>query len=585
MRQRAYGRRGVLGCTAVVLPTRLDPETTSVTDHPVFALADAFVDEHAALRPLDATFAGVRGHDDRWGDLGPDGSVAEADLLRRARARLADLPAPDDRWARLAIRVLDDELALRLERHDHDDHLRDVGHMASTVPEMREALEVQDIDDATGRAAVVARLDGFGDALAGWRDRIELGRQRGAVVAQRQVRSVVTQLRELASPTGALHRVAATVSAADSALTDAVADVLPRARDAATGTADWLETAYLPDASVEDGVGEERYLRAARGHLGTALDAPEAYAWGWDRVRALTARAEQVAGELAVGDGLIPTVAALRADPSFAAPTPDAFREAMMARQHAALEALDGVHFEVPDAIREVEVRLSSGGALGAYYTAPSEDFSRPGTIWWSLPGDGPVPLYEEVSTAYHEGFPGHHLQIGIQVSLADRLSRAHRLMIWNPGYGEGWALYTEQLMDELGMLEHPAYVLGYLAGELLRAVRVVADIGLHLGLRFPDDAPIHAGERWDFARAVDTLERLAFLPTDYAESEITRYLGWPGQAISYAIGQRAIVSLREERRRRDGEAFDLKAFHADVLRSGPVGLDLLRELVLDDPA
>lgn len=554
-----------------------------MTSHPVFALADTFVEAHAAVRPLEATFAGIAGHDDRWGDLGPDGHAAEADLLRHTRKELRTLPDPTDRWARLAVRVLDEELTLRLDRHEHDEPLRDIAHLSSTVPEMREALEVQDITDAAGRAAVLARLETYDQALAGWRASVDLGRQRGLVVARRQVHSIVTQLRELAGDDGPLQRVAATVGAADGTLTDALHDALSRAREAASQTANWLEETYLPDAATADGVGEERYVRLARGHLGADLDPQDAYAWGWDRIRHLTGRAEQVARDLGVGGDLLTTVAAVRTDPALAAPTPEAFREAMHARQISALEALDETHFDVPAPIRDVEVRLASGGALGAYYVGPSEDFTRPGTIWWSLPGDGPVPLYEEISTAYHEGFPGHHLQVGIQVGLADRLSRAHRLLIWNPGYGEGWALYTEQLMDELGLLEHPAYVLGYLASELLRAARVVIDIGLHLGLRLPDDAPLHAGQPWDFDTAVATLQQVAFLPADYARSEVTRYLGWPGQAISYAIGQRTIVELREERRRREGDAFDLKAFHADVLGSGPVGLDLLRELVLDD--
>ncbi len=549
--------------------------------HPVYDIADRYVDAYAALRPIDATFAGIDGHDHRWGDLGPDGVEATTDLFRRTRAALTGLPPAEDRWAGLAVRVLDDHLALQLERHDHDDPLRDLAHIASTIPSSREALEVQDTSEPDGREAVVSRLEGYADALEGWRSTIDLGRTRGYVVARRQVRSITAQLQELAEDDGPLRRVATAVVAADGSLADRIHAALPAAEAAATRTADWLTETYLPAAADADGVGEERYLRAARGFLGSDLDPTEAYEWAWDRIGELTARARGVARELSPDTDLPGTIARLRADPAFAAPDHDAFREAMQARQSAALEALDGVHFDVPDPIRRVEVKLAGGGALGAYYNGPSEDFSRPGTIWWSLPGDGPVPLYEEVSTAYHEGFPGHHLQIGIQVGLADRLTRAHRTLIWNEGYGEGWALYTEQLMDELGMLEHPAYVLGYLAGELLRATRVVVDIGLHLGWRVPDAAPLHAGAAWDFPRAVDALQRLAFLPADYADSEVTRYLGWPGQAISYALGQRAIVALREERRRRDGSAFELKAFHADVLGSGPVGLDLLREVVL----
>lgn len=552
-----------------------------MTSHPVFALSDTFVDAFAALRPLEATAAGIGGHDDRWGDLGPTGLEAETDLLRRTRAELAALPASDDPWATLAVRVLDEELEVRLARLDHGDRLRDIGHISSTVPALREALEVQDTTTVEGRDAVVARLATLPQALGGWRETVDLGRREGRTVAARQVRSIADQLRELARADGPLQAVAAGLLAADGRTAAPLEHALPAARDAAAEAAAWLETTYLPDAAPEDGVGGERYLREARGHLGTDLDPTEAYAWGWARIAELTARAERVSASLELAGDLPGTVAALRTDPAYAAPTPEAFREAMLARQRTALAALDGVHFDVPPRIREVDVRLSGGGALGAYYIGPSEDFTRPGTIWWSLPGDGPVPLFEEVSTAYHEGFPGHHLQIGTQIALADRLSRAHRLLIWNPGYGEGWALYTEQLMDELGLLEHPAYVLGYLAAELLRATRVVVDIGLHLGLTVPDDAPFQPGRRWDYDLGVAALETLALLPGPYARSEVTRYLGWPGQAISYAIGQRTIVELREERRRRDGASFDPKAFHAEVLGSGPVSLDHLRELVL----
>ena len=255
----------------------------------------------------------------------------------------------------------------------------------------------------------------------------------------------------------------------------------------------------------------------------------------------------------------------------------------MTERQHLALAELDGVHFDVPPAIKKLDVRIAPpGGSLGAYYVQPSEDYSRPGTVWYSIGDQRAIPLWDEVSTAYHEGFPGHHLQCGVQLSLADRLSRLHRVAIWHPGYGEGWALYAERLMDELGYLEKPEYVLGMLAAEMLRACRVVIDLGLHLGYRIPADAVFHPGEAWTFETAVEMLTNLAFLYPDYATSEVVRYLGWPGQAISYKLGARVILELRAEwRARRAGEA-DLKEFHARVLGSGPVGLDHLRELVME---
>jgi uncharacterized protein (DUF885 family) len=201
--------------------------------------------------------------------------------------------------------------------------------------------------------------------------------------------------------------------------------------------------------------------------------------------------------------------------------------------------------------------------------------------VWWSLEGDGPVPLYDQMTTAYHEGFPGHHLQVGVQVSLADKLSRLHRLWMWKSGSGEGWALYAERLMEELGFLDRPDYVFGLLAAQMLRACRVVIDIGAHLDLKIPEGQPFHPGEPWRFESATEMLREYATLDTAYADSEVTRYYGWPGQAISYKVGEKAILELREDARRDRGDHFDLKVFHRDLLEVGPVGLDLLREMML----
>jgi uncharacterized protein (DUF885 family) len=222
------------------------------------------------------------------------------------------------------------------------------------------------------------------------------------------------------------------------------------------------------------------------------------------------------------------------------------------------------------------------GGALGAYYVQPSEDYLRPGTIWWSKGDMQFIPLFDEVSTAYHEGFPGHHLQNGIQIAGDARLSRFQKQLVWYPGTGEGWALYAEDLMEELGYLEKPDYVMGKLAAEMLRAVRVVIDIGSHLELAIPEGQPFHPGEAWSFELGVEMLEDWAAQGPELAVAEMNRYLGWPGQAISYKIGQQAIRDLRADERRRLGSRFDAKAFHARVLEIGSTGLDVLADHVRD---
>jgi uncharacterized protein (DUF885 family) len=240
---------------------------------------------------------------------------------------------------------------------------------------------------------------------------------------------------------------------------------------------------------------------------------------------------------------------------------------------------LAGEHFDVPDELKVVTVNMAPpGGSLGAWYVSPSEDFSRPGSIWYA-PGERErLPYWQEVSTAYHEGFPGHHLQVGTSVMQREKLSRFHRTVIWYSGAGEGWALYAERLMDELGFFEKPEYRLGLLASQLFRSVRVVVDIGCQLGFTIPDNAPLHGGDVWDYHRAVDYMTEVGLQPRDISESEVKRYLGWWGQAISYKVGEREILDLRD--RARGSGGFDQREFHSRMLQAGAIRLDHLREVM-----
>ena len=211
------------------------------------------------------------------------------------------------------------------------------------------------------------------------------------------------------------------------------------------------------------------------------------------------------------------------------------------------------------------------GGSLGAWYHGPSEDLVRPGSIWYAPGERESLPLWQEVSTAYHEGFPGHHLQVGTAVVKRDQMSRFHRLVIWNSGSGEGWALYAERLMDELGFYEKPEYRLGWLVSQLFRTVRVVLDIGCQLKLELPDDAPMYSGEVWNYDIGVDYMNLVAHQPRDVSESEVTRYLGWYGQAISYKVGEREILDIREAAKQ--SSDYVEKDFHRKMLEAGAIRL------------
>lgn len=563
---------------------------TETRVHDVFDLSSEFVDRMAALRPMVATYQGLAGYDHLWDDLSPAGGRKVVEFLSGYQKRLAALPPADDPWARLAVQVMDEHLKLERAFYDDGDDVLDLNNIASTFQSLRQVFDLMEMKTREGWLHVVTRLETLDQAIEGYRQTLETGRASGRTVAVRQVRAAVEQGRINAGPKSYFQRLPGLFTESgiqDTALEARLAAAVPHAAAAFGRLADYLETAYLPHATPKDAVGRERYARQTRRFLGMTIDPEETYAWGWDQVRSLEREMKQVADSIAPGKPLPEVFQLLKQDKARCAPNREEFVRLMTERQVRALSELDGRHFDIPDEVRRVEVKIAPpGGALGAYYIQPSEDFTRPGTVWYSLAPEevADIPLYGHITTAYHEGFPGHHLQCGIQVALADRLSRLHRLSVWYPGYGEGWALYTELLMHELGYFEKPEYVLGMLNAQMFRACRVVIDIGSHLELPIPrDETEFHPGEPWTFDLAVELLTTRCGEEEDYAKSEVTRYYGWPGQAISYKVGERVIMDLREELKARQGAAFRLKDFHARVLGSGPVGLELLRERVLAD--
>jgi len=255
-----------------------------------------------------------------------------------------------------------------------------------------------------------------------------------------------------------------------------------------------------------------------------------------------------------------------------------------------AIAVLDGVHFDLAERIKRVEARIAPAGSAAApYYTRPALDFSRPGRTWLPTLGRTRFPIWDLISTWYHEGVPGHHLQLAQWSYVSGRLSR-YQTSLGSVGANvEGWALYAERLMDELGYLTDPGHRLGYLDAQQMRAVRVIVDLGMHLELEIPKDQggadPFHPGERWTPALAREFFGLNSGRSADFLDSELVRYLGGAGQAISYKLGERAWLAGREAARvahTARGGAFDLKAWHMAALSQGSLGLDdLVAELSL----
>jgi uncharacterized protein (DUF885 family) len=504
-----------------------------------------------------------------------------ADLYRSTRQQLSEHLDHPDLVQAMASRVIVGWLDTRVSDYDSQEWVRDINHIYGPFQNMRDSFDVMPRASGEDWDSICARLKGFGGMLTSYRTSLAVGVEAGDTVAVRQAESLLEQVEASASEES---RFLGFPGEADSVGIDSarVTEAIDSARASCGDFAQWLRHSYLPAANPEDAVGEERYLQGADRFLGMALDPHETYDWGWSEVHRLRSDMAVTAAEIDPELTIEQVIHLLDTDPQRSAATRQEFVDFVFDIQQQAIDQLAGEHFEVPDEMRSISVNIAPpGGSLGAWYVGPSEDFSRSGSIWYA-PGERErIPYWQEVSTAYHEGFPGHHLQVATAVHEREKLSRFQRSVVWYSGSGEGWALYAERLMDELGFFEKPEYRLGLLSSQLFRATRVVVDIGTQLELRIPDHAPLHPGEQWDYSTAVDYMEKVGLNARDIAESEVKRYLGWIGQAISYKVGEREILKIRDEARARDGSGFDRKRFHRQLLEAGAIRLDLLREVML----
>lgn len=544
----------------------------------VFALADRYVDEFAQSDPTTATFAGLAGHDDRLTDLSPQGWEARAERDRRALQALAALDETTfDSADRLAAAVMKERLGVAVDEFEHGMWRRDLNTIASSLQSVIEVMDLTGTADAEQRQALVRRLEAVPEVLAGYRASLQAGLDIGDTVAIRQVQRAVEQTRARAAH---FVEIAETLTHDESVASRARA-AGRAAASAYEGLGTWLAEEYAPRARTTDGVGVEAYRLAQRSFLGADPDPAEAYAWGWDRVHQLRSAMASVANSILPGASLDEVLHHVEHESDFAVTGIDAF--CAWAQRHVdhMTEVLGRDHFTISEAQRRCEVRVAPpGGATAAHYTGPSEDATRPGIYWQPDLQRDRYPLWNQVTTANHEAVPGHHLQISQVVLGGAPLSRFQKMLAWTSGHGEGWALYAERLCHELGLLERPEAVLGYLAAAQLRAVRVVIDVGVHCGFPLPHDAPIHGGTLWTW----DTAFELARLCTGESPAEMTseidRYFGWPGQAPSYALGEREWLAARDDAQARAqarGARFDLPAFHAAALDLGSMGLSTLR--------
>ena len=549
------------------------------------ALAESYFDIAAQLDPLQATIGGLTDYDDRMPDLSPEGLQRRDELAQQTLRQLAEA-SPVDEVDRVTVAAMRERLELQRELYQLGvPPATCLNVTSSPVQDIRDVFDLMLTDSVEHWTINTARLTALPAAIDGYISSLRLGAQRGDAAPKRQVRGCLRQCEANLGPDGFFARYAREANIDGTPLPAALQADLDRAASGAEQAygrlRDFLADELLDVAPERDAVGIERYRPLSRYFLGAAMEPAEAYEWGKQELARIQNLMLQTCNEIKYGANVDEAIAILESDPVRRLSGTDALQAWMQERSDAAVAALADTHFDIPAPVRRLECRIAPTNTGVIYYTGPSDDFSRPGRMWWSVPpGVTEFSTWRELTTVYHEGVPGHHLQIGQTVYRKNLLNTWRRLGSWISGHGEGWALYAEWLMADLGFMDDPANRLGLLDGQSLRAARVVIDIGVHCEFEAPEEV---GGGDWNYDKAWQLLDANAHMAEKILRYELDRYLGWPGQAPSYKLGERLWLQLREESKARLGDDFDLKAFHRKALDIGSVGLDVLRQAVLGE--
>lgn len=535
------------------------------------ASCDNFAHDLAALSPTEATAMGIPGFDAELQDFSPEYYASVAD---RMREMIADLDALDDgtddsdddddfdEVDYVTAAVIRNRLCLELDLHHHGEDIRNLNNLESPVQIIRDTLSLMPTETPEQREALASRVSKIGAALEGHKESLRLAASHGKVAAIRQINEVIGQCNALAD--GPLL--------SNLGLPEDSSEV-EAARQSFGEFSSWLSTELQPQAPEKDAFGRERYQRFSRLFVGDVVDLDEAYEWGLERVSQIRAEQEKIGLELYGEANPKVTQRRLNEEERYTLHGREALVEWMQRTADTAISAL-GDQFDMPEPMRTIECRIDPAGTGGIFYTPPADDFSRPGRMWWSVPtGQDTFHTWQELTTVHHEGVPGHHLQICAAMLNPD-LNLWRRAACWNSGHGEGWALYAEQLMADLGYMDDPGYRMGLLDAQMLRAARVVVDIGLHLGKQMPDGSGV-----WDKAHVKTYLRERVAMDDANLSFEVNRYLGWAGQAPSYALGERLWQQLRDDA---VAQGTDIKDFHARALALGSIPMSIMRDTLLN---
>jgi uncharacterized protein (DUF885 family) len=537
-------------------------------------LANEFVKTIAKNYPSFATSIGFPGGERELDDHSPEALERDYQLAKDTIEKLRALPvqdAVDEVTLDAMLQSLQSEIAM----HESGLVFRNLNNLASPAQGVRDIFDLTPTDTVSNWEDISHRLRKVADSLRGYQRTLTIGFESGDAPARRQVEEVIGQVKQIVDGRFFENFVAAAKPALSDELKE---ELLAAAQQASAGYqafSDYLKE-NLDKSNTVDAIGRERYAILSERFLGAKVDLDETYQWGIEELARVVAEQEEVANEILPGATITQAIEHLDKDPKNKLHSTDELKAWMQKLSDQAIDDLGKTHFDIAEPIRNLECMIAPTQSGVIYYTGPSDDFSRPGRMWWSVPeGVTEFDTWRETTTVYHEGVPGHHLQIAQATYVRETLNDWRRLASWTSGHGEGWALYAERLMDELGYLKTPADRLGMLDAQRMRAARVVLDLGVHLG-----KPKLEGDGVWDFDYALEFMMKNVNMPKEFVRFEVTRYFGWPGQAPAYKIGQRIWEQIRDDYKVRKGENFDMKQFHTTALNLGGLGLDTLKRVM-----
>ncbi|MDR3151889.1 MAG: DUF885 domain-containing protein, partial [Bifidobacteriaceae bacterium] len=431
--------------------------------------------------------------------------------------------------------------------------------------------------------AIFARLDNIPKAVRGYIKSLQKGIEIGVVNTVRQCQLVIeqidNQIDQKISFFATLPKLARDKNI-DNRLVKNIEKALDKVYKSFIKLKEFLQENYIPAAQKDDAVGQERYKYYAKHYVGQDINIENSYKYGIEEIdRIMQEQFSLAKGFGAQSDNGVEAVKEaariLNSRPEQAIAGADNLKKYMQSTADKAMQYLvKNNHFDIPKLVQTVQAMIVPTGDGVVYYTPPTADFSVPGRMWWSIP-EGVETQYKwnSKSTIFHEGVPGHHLQVGLQVYLKDKLNDWQRMALLISGYAEGWALYAEQLMDEFGMLSLEEKF-GMLDMQKLRAARIVIDIGVHCKMEVPAHWQKRYGEGiWDYDKAKIFLADMVNMNEGFRKFELDRYMGLPGQAIAYKLGQKNWLELRQKAMTK---GWTLKEFHDKALSWGCLSFNLL---------